>query len=74
MMNTNIPNEPMYFKRLLQCFLWNEEQVKSMNASFYSKVGIFDVKRDDPLMLSNIVGETIVSCWSMEKIAEANGK
>lgn len=37
-------------------------------------VGIFDVKRDDPLMLSNIVGETIVSCWSMETIAEANDK
>lgn len=73
MINTNIPNVPMYFKRLLQCFPL-EEQVKSMNASFYSKVGIFDVKRDDPLMLSNIVGETIVSCWSMEKIAEANGK
>lgn len=45
-----------------------------MNASFYLKVGIYDLKRDDPLMLPNIVGETIVSCWSMEKIAKANGK
>lgn len=29
-------------------------------------VGVFDLDRDDPLMLSSIVGETIVSCWSME--------
>lgn len=74
MMNTNIPTNLCTLNVYYNVFLWNEEQVKSMNASFYSKVGIFDVKRDDPLMLSNIVGETIVSCWSMEKIAEANGK
>lgn len=32
------------------------------------KVGVFDVDSDDPLMLSNIVGEAVVSCWAMEKI------
>ncbi|XP_056002332.1 uncharacterized protein LOC130049150 isoform X2 [Ostrea edulis] len=31
-------------------------------------VGVFDVDSDDPLMLSNIVGEAVVSCWAMEKI------
>ncbi|XP_078329885.1 transient receptor potential cation channel subfamily M member-like 2 [Crassostrea virginica] len=31
-------------------------------------VGVFDLNSDDPLKLSNIVGETVVSCWSIEKI------
>ncbi|XP_056002346.1 transient receptor potential cation channel subfamily M member 2-like isoform X2 [Ostrea edulis] len=31
-------------------------------------IGVFDVDNDDPLMLSNIVGEAVVSCWAMEKI------
>ncbi|XP_062589311.1 transient receptor potential cation channel subfamily M member-like 2 [Saccostrea cucullata] len=31
-------------------------------------IGVFDVNTDDPLMLSNIVGEAVVSCWAMEKI------
>ncbi|XP_078329886.1 transient receptor potential cation channel subfamily M member-like 2 [Crassostrea virginica] len=30
-------------------------------------VGIFDLNCDDPLKLSSIVGETVVSCWSVEK-------
>nr|XP_034319464.1 transient receptor potential cation channel subfamily M member-like 2 [Crassostrea gigas] len=33
-------------------------------------VGIFDLDRDDPLTLSNIVGDTVVSCWSIENILE----
>nr|XP_034320577.1 transient receptor potential cation channel subfamily M member-like 2 [Crassostrea gigas] len=31
-------------------------------------VGVFDLDHDDPLKLSNIVGETVVSCWSMEHV------
>ncbi|XP_062621660.1 transient receptor potential cation channel subfamily M member 2-like [Saccostrea cucullata] len=31
-------------------------------------VDVFDVNADDPLMLSNIVGEAVVSCWATEKI------
>ncbi|XP_056002358.1 transient receptor potential cation channel subfamily M member 2-like [Ostrea edulis] len=31
-------------------------------------IGVFDVDTDDPFMLSNIVGEAIVSCWAMKKI------
>ncbi|XP_061190896.1 transient receptor potential cation channel subfamily M member 8-like [Saccostrea echinata] len=31
-------------------------------------IAVFDVNNDDPLMLSNIVGEAVVSCWAMEKI------
>lgn len=33
-------------------------------------VGVFDLYQDDPLMLSNIVGEAVVSCWSMENILQ----
>lgn len=33
-------------------------------------VGVFDLERDDPLILSNIVGESVVSCWSIQKILE----
>ncbi|XP_056002348.1 uncharacterized protein LOC125661864 isoform X2 [Ostrea edulis] len=31
-------------------------------------IGVFDVDNDDPLMLSNIVGEAVVSCWAIENI------
>nr|XP_034321515.1 transient receptor potential cation channel subfamily M member 2-like [Crassostrea gigas] len=34
-------------------------------------VGVFDLERDDPLMLSNIVGETVVSCWSIESTLQS---
>lgn len=30
-------------------------------------IGVFDLDRDDPLMLSSIIGETVVGCWSMDK-------
>nr|XP_022311230.1 transient receptor potential cation channel subfamily M member 2-like [Crassostrea virginica] len=30
-------------------------------------LGVFDQNSDDPLMLSNIVGEAVVSCWSSRK-------
>ncbi|XP_052693613.1 transient receptor potential cation channel subfamily M member-like 2 [Crassostrea angulata] len=33
-------------------------------------IGVFDLDQDDPLMLSNIVGEAVVSCWSMENILQ----
>lgn len=29
---------------------------------------MFDLDHDDPLKLSNIVEETVVSCWSMEHV------
>lgn len=32
---------------------------------------MFDLDHDDPLKLSNIVGETVVSCWSMEDVIAA---
>lgn len=35
-------------------------------------VGIFDLDRDDPLMLSNIVGEAVISCWSMKNIVQTD--
>nr|XP_022311635.1 transient receptor potential cation channel subfamily M member 2-like isoform X1 [Crassostrea virginica] len=31
-------------------------------------VGVFDLNSDDPMMLSGIVGEAVVCCWSVEKI------
>lgn len=31
-------------------------------------VGVFDLYNDDPLMLSNVIGEAVVSCWSIEKL------
>ncbi|XP_065924094.1 transient receptor potential cation channel subfamily M member 2 isoform X3 [Magallana gigas] len=31
-------------------------------------VGVFDLHNNDPLMLSNVVGEAVVSCWSIEKL------
>lgn len=34
-------------------------------------IGVFDLDRDDPFMLSSIVGEAVVSCWSMENILPA---
>eukprot|EP00105_Crassostrea_gigas_P038065 XP_019922213.1 PREDICTED: uncharacterized protein LOC105326905 isoform X5 [Crassostrea gigas] len=34
-------------------------------------VEVFDLERDDPLMLSNIVGETVVSCWSIESTLQS---
>ncbi|XP_078311840.1 transient receptor potential cation channel subfamily M member 2-like isoform X3 [Crassostrea virginica] len=35
-------------------------------------VGVFDLNFDDPLKLSSIIGETVVSCWSVEKNLTAN--
>lgn len=32
------------------------------------QVRIFDLNHDDPLKLSNIVGEAIVSCWSIQNL------
>lgn len=39
------------------------------------KVRVFDLNSDDPLILSNIVGEAVVSCWSMANIlpTDTNG-
>ncbi|XP_052693640.1 transient receptor potential cation channel subfamily M member 2-like [Crassostrea angulata] len=31
-------------------------------------VGVFDLDQDDPAMLSHIVGEAVVSCWSLQDI------
>ncbi|XP_056001806.1 uncharacterized protein LOC130048779 [Ostrea edulis] len=38
------------------------------------RIGVFDVDNDDPLMLSNIVGETIVKCWAIENIPSSESK
>lgn len=46
-----------------------EEHLKNI-ADKDDLVGVFDLERDDPLMLSNIVGEAVVSCWSMENILQ----
>lgn len=56
---------------------------KRSRAQFYKsdynvsvfQVALFDLHRDDPLMLSSIVGEAIVSCMSIENISpkEKNG-
>lgn len=37
------------------------------------QIGIFDLNHDDPLKLSNIVGEAVVSCWSIENL-KTDGK
>nr|XP_034329613.1 transient receptor potential cation channel subfamily M member-like 2 isoform X2 [Crassostrea gigas] len=47
------------------------EQLKEHMQSINKKselVGVFDLYNDDPLMLSNVVGEAVVSCWSIEKL------
>ncbi|XP_062596063.1 transient receptor potential cation channel subfamily M member-like 2 [Saccostrea cucullata] len=49
----------------------NYEKLKNYLDTIKKKedlIGVFDVNTDDPLMLSNIVGEAVVSCWAMEKI------
>lgn len=38
------------------------------------KVRVFDLNSDDPLILSNIVGEAVVSCWSMANILPTDTK
>lgn len=38
------------------------------------QVGVFDLDVDDPLKLSNIVGEAVVSCWSMANILPTETK
>lgn len=38
------------------------------------RIGVFDLNQDDPLKLSNIVGETVVSCWSMEHVIKTTEK
>lgn len=35
-------------------------------------IRVFDVDHDDPLMLSSIIGEAVVGCWSMEGIFQKN--
>lgn len=37
------------------------------NAMLALQIGRFDLDRDDPLMLSNIIGQAVVSCWSMNE-------
>lgn len=32
------------------------------------QIRVFDLDHDDPLMLSSIIGEAVVGCWSMEGI------
>lgn len=36
--------------------------------NFFHTAGVFDLNQDDPLKLSNVVGETVVSCWSMKHV------
>lgn len=31
------------------------------------QIGRFDLERDDPLILSNTIGQAVVSCWSMNE-------
>lgn len=50
-----------------------EKNIKSID-EYRDLVGVFDLDRDDPLMLSNIVGEAIVSCWSIENIFKRETK
>ncbi|XP_078329891.1 transient receptor potential cation channel subfamily M member 2-like [Crassostrea virginica] len=37
-------------------------------------VGVFDLNKDDPLKLSNIIGEAVVSCWSIANILPTTTK
>lgn len=53
------------------------ESIFTSDLKYCFQVGVFDLDQDDPLMLSNIVGEAVISCWSMENILQrnnANGK
>lgn len=36
-------------------------------------IRVFDLDHDDPLMLSSIIGEAVVACWSMEGIFRKQG-
>jgi hypothetical protein len=42
--------------------------ISQIETPFFLQIGVFDVDNDDPLKLSNIVGEAVVSCLAMEKI------
>lgn len=64
-------------KAKLKCEFMMTESIFTSNLKYFFQVGVFDLDQDDPLMLSNIVGEAVVSCWSMENILQrnnANGK
>nr|XP_022311262.1 uncharacterized protein LOC111116556 [Crassostrea virginica] len=37
-------------------------------------VGVFDLNKDDPLKLSNVIGEAVVSCWSIANILPTTTK
>lgn len=37
------------------------------------QIRVFDLDHDDPLMLSSIIGEAVVACWSMEGIFRKQG-
>ncbi|XP_056002354.1 transient receptor potential cation channel subfamily M member 2-like isoform X2 [Ostrea edulis] len=51
---------------LMEWILEDKEKFRIQNG--FHEIGVFDVDNDDPLLLSNIVGEVVVSCWAMEKI------
>ncbi|XP_061190927.1 transient receptor potential cation channel subfamily M member 2-like [Saccostrea echinata] len=48
------------------------EQLEAIAAAS-DLVGVFDVNSDDPLKLSNIIGEAIVSCWATAQILKTTG-
>lgn len=37
-----------------------------------NRIRVFDLDHDDPLMLSSIIGEAVVGCWSMKGIFHKN--
>lgn len=51
--------------------------MKKNNILFILKIAlqirVFDLDHDDPLMLSSIIGEAVVGCWSMEGIFRNKG-
>ena len=53
-----------------------DNNITYLNQKCYNfmQIGVFDLNSDDPLKLSSIVGEAVVSCWSVEKILPAQTK
>lgn len=48
-------------------------KIKILILKIVLQIRVFDLANDDPLMLSSIIGEAVVCCWSMEGIFRKQG-
>lgn len=46
---------------------------KILILKIFLQIRVFDLAHDDPLMLSSIIGEAVVGCWSKEGTFRKHG-